>query len=443
MSTDASDPTVGREQATTMTVRGAAFLGIGAMVGAGIFALLGEAGAVAGSAVWIAFLLGGAVAGLLGYVVAKLGARYPSSGGILTFLLEGFGPGHVTGVSSWLLYFSAIIVTSMVAVSFGAYGSSLFFGDDAAPIWGHLLTSAVIVGVAAINIVGSKLVDRLQSIIVVVLLGVFAVFIVATLSSMDASLLAPSNYPPPIDIVSSVALTFFAFLGFAIISFAGGDLPDPKRDLPRAMYLALGVTTILYVLVALGVFGALTPEEVIANGETALAVAAKPSLGDAGYALMALAALLATSSSVNANIYGAANSTAALARSGQFPPIFGQEARVGGTRGLVISTAVVLLLANLVDLSAIASLGSISALAIFLLVALAGFRLRKEAACQAWVIVAAMASTSIVLVVFAVDTFSSDPGIFAAMVGMLVLAVALEMTWSRIRDRRMRERQDV
>ena len=419
-----------------MSVRGAAFLGVGAMVGAGIFALLGEAGAVAGSAVWLSFLLGGVVAGLLGYVVAKLGARYPSSGGILTFLMEGFGTGHVTGVSSWLLYFSAIIVTSMVAVSFGAYGSSLLFGDDAAAVWGHILTSLVVIGVAAINIIGSSLVDRLQSIIVVILLAVFAVFIVATLSSMDTSLLAPSTYPPPIDIVSSVALTFFAYLGFAIISFTGGDLANPKRDLPRAMYLALGITTVLYVLVALGVFGALTPDEVIANGETALAVAAKPSLGEAGYALMAVAALLATSSSVNANIYGAANSTAALAASGQFPPVFGQKALVGGTRGLVISTAIVLVLANLVDLSAIASLGSIAALAIFLLVALAGFRLRKEASCRVWVIVAAIASTLIVLTVFAIDTFQDDPGVFVAMVGMVALSIILELLWSRIRTAR-------
>ena len=72
-----------------MTVRGAAFLGIGAMVGAGIFALLGEAGAVAGSAVWLSFLLAGIVASLLGYTVVKLGVRYPSSGGLIAYLIAG------------------------------------------------------------------------------------------------------------------------------------------------------------------------------------------------------------------------------------------------------------------------------------------------------------------------------------------------------------------
>src|SRR5687768_2795081 len=107
-----------------MSVRGGAFLGVGSVVGAGIFALLGEAGAVAGSAVWLSFLLAGVVAALQGYAVAKMGAKYPSSGGIVTFLLKGHGPGHITAIPSWLLYFAALIVTAMVAVSFGHYGSS-------------------------------------------------------------------------------------------------------------------------------------------------------------------------------------------------------------------------------------------------------------------------------------------------------------------------------
>jgi amino acid transporter len=88
-----------------VSVRGAAFLGIGAMVGAGIFALLGEAGAVAGAAVWLSFLLAGIVAGLLGYTVVKLGVRFPSSGGLIAYLSEGFGNGRLVGIASWLGYF--------------------------------------------------------------------------------------------------------------------------------------------------------------------------------------------------------------------------------------------------------------------------------------------------------------------------------------------------
>ncbi|RZL75463.1 MAG: APC family permease [Rhodococcus sp. (in: high G+C Gram-positive bacteria)] len=421
------------EGGRSMSVRGAAFLGVGSMVGAGIFALLGEAGAVAGSAVWLSFAVAGLVALLQGYAVAKLGATYPSSGGIVTFLLRGYGRGHITAVASWLLYFAAIIVTAMVAVSFGSYGAALFFDDSVA--WAKILTSAVVVAVAAINIAGAKFIDRVQSAIVVVLLAVFAVFIVVTLGELEPDLLAPSTYPPAADIISSVALTFFAYLGFTVISFTGGDLPDPRRNLPRAMYTALGITTALYVLIALGVFGTLTVQEVIDNGETALALAAKPTLGDAGFAMMAVAALLATSSSVNANIYAAAGSTAKLAESGTFPPVFGQRARVGGTRGLVISVVLVLLLANLVDLTAIASLGSVVALVIFLVTSIAAYRLRSETGSRASILLAGITLTVVVLAVFAVQTLQTAPETFTAMIATLVLAVVLDLTWTRRRRR--------
>ena len=129
-----------------MTGRGAAVLGIGSMIGAGIFALLGEAGAVAGAAVWISFLLGGVVATLLGYVCVKLGTRYPSSGGLITYLVEGFGNGRLVGVASWLGYIAAIvIVTAMVAVSFGSYATTLFVGEDAGAGWDNLFTTIVVV----------------------------------------------------------------------------------------------------------------------------------------------------------------------------------------------------------------------------------------------------------------------------------------------------------
>jgi amino acid transporter len=419
-----------------MTVRGAAALGVGAMVGAGIFALLGEAGAMAGSAVWLSFLIGGVVATLLGYVVAGLGARYPSSGGLVTYLMKGFGGGHVTGVASWLLYFAALIVTSMVAVSFGSYATALFFGDDASAVWPHVFTSGIVIAVAAINILGASLLDRVQSLVVVALLVVFGVFVAATLPRMETALLAPSTYPPGIDIVSSVALTFFAYLGFAVISYAGDDLPDPQRTLPRATYLALGFTTLLYVLISVGVFGTLTTEQVIGYGETALAEAARPVLGQAGFAMMAAAALLATSSSVTANIYGAVGATKALGASGMFPASFSRAGLIGSTRGLTISVVAVLLLANLVDLTAIASLGSVVALMIFLLVAVAGFRLRRETGSRGWVIVVGIAATLVVLVAFLTQTLRYEPGTFVSMIGLLGIAVAMEVGWSLVRRRR-------
>jgi amino acid transporter len=402
------------------------------MVGAGIFALLGEAGAVAGSAVWLSFLLAGIVAGLLGYSVVKLGVRFPSSGGIIAYLIEGFGNGRLVGIASWLGYIAAIvIVCAMVAVSFGSYASSLFVGDDAAAGWDNVFTSLVVVGMLAVNVIGSRVVDRAQSAIVVALLAVFAVFIGATITDVDWDLLAFSGYPSLSDIVASVALTFFAYLGFSVISFASGDLEDPERGLPKAMYGALGVTAVLYVLISFGVFGTLTVDEVVAYGETAIAEAARPALGDAGFVMVAIAAMLATASSVNATLYASAGLTKMLATVGQFPTFFGGETRRGAPAGLVITSGLVLVVANVVDLSAIASVGSAIALVVFLLVAMAGYRRRADTGANAVITLAAIGVTALVLGFFAVDTARNEPATFAAILAIAVLAVVLDFLWKR------------
>jgi amino acid transporter len=417
-----------------MSVRGAAFLGIGAMVGAGIFALLGEAGAVAGSAVWLSFLLAGVVATLLGYNVVKLGVRYPSSGGLITYLLQGFGNGRILGIASWLGYFSAIvIVCSMVAVAFGSYATSLFVGEDAAAAWHNVFTTVIVVAMAAINLIGTRFVDRAQSAIVVLLLAVFAVFIAVTFVDIDWDLLAFGGYPPFSDVIASVALTFFAYLGFSVITFAVGDLRDPARELPKAMYLALAVTAATYVLIALGVFGTLTVEEVRGYGETAIAEAARPALGDVGFAIMAVAALLATASSVNATLYASDGLTATLAEVGQFPPLFGRGSRLGPHAGMLVTAAIVLVVSNLVDLSAIASVGSACSLMIFLLVGVAGHRRRSETGARDAVVLLGVAATAIVLVFFAVDTLRNTPQTFAAIVVIAALAVLIDFLWKRAR----------
>ena len=147
---------------------------------------------------------------------------------------------------------------------------------------------------------------RVQSVVVVVVIGILSLFAVATLANADFALLAPLTIRRWATSSASVALTFFAFLGFGVITFTAAQLVDPPRQLPRAVYLALGIATVIYVAVALGVFGTLTVEEVIDSGGTALAVAAEPVLGQAGYWLMTVTALFATAGATNAGLYPAA-----------------------------------------------------------------------------------------------------------------------------------------
>jgi amino acid transporter len=418
-----------------MSLGGAVFLGVGAMVGAGIFALLGEAGALAGSATWISFALGGAIAGLLGYTVARFSVRYPSRGGLVSFLHRGFGDSHLTGIASWLFYLAGIIVTAMVAVSFGSYARSLFLADDASQVWVKVFASLIVVAMALVNRVGADAVGRLQTIIVFILLGVFAVFIVVTLAEVDLSMMAVSTYPSVFDIVAAVALTFFAYLGFAVISNTAESLPNHGRNVPLGTYLALAIAAGLYVLISVGVYGTLTVEEVIASGDTALAEAARPALGDAGFTMMAIAALLATASSVNANIFAAGGITANLAETRQFPGFFGGPAQLFGTRGITISVVLTLVLANLFDLSTIASIGSAVALAIFALVGVAAMKLRHETSSNPVIIVSAIVGTLVVLLLFCIDTARNAPRTFVAILVIGALTVVFDLLWKSRRDR--------
>src|SRR5512134_2074823 len=173
------------------TVRQAAFIGVGAMVGAGIFALLGEAGAVAGSAVWVSFVLAGVIAGFQGYSFAKLGARFPSGGGLLEYVRMGFGEGHVLGAICWLTYAANIVITSLVAVSFGSYARSLILGDDAPAGWVKVFAALLLLAMLWLNLTGSQAVARVQTVIVWIVVGILLGFAAVTIWNMDPSLLDP------------------------------------------------------------------------------------------------------------------------------------------------------------------------------------------------------------------------------------------------------------
>ena len=196
------------------------------------------------------------------------------------------------------------------------------------------------------------------------------------------------------------------------------------------------MTTITYILIALGVFGTLTVDEAVGYGETAIAEAARPSLGEAGFTMMAVAALLATASSVNATLFASGGLTAMLAEVGQFPPFFGRASRLGAHGGLLITAGIVLVIGNVVDLSAIASVGSACSLMIFLLVGISAFRLRAETGSRAPILLVGMAATAVVLVFFAIDTVRNAPETFGAIIGIAVLAVILDLVWKWWRDRR-------
>ncbi len=363
-------------------------MGVGSMVGAGIFALLGEASAISGSAVWLSFVIGGVIALFSGYSLGKLGARYPAAGGIVEYLTQAFGSGLFTGGMSILLYLTAVISLSLIAKAFGNYATT-FMADQTSPLWRIVFTVGIVLLFVAINLRGARDVAVWERIIVFIKFSVLVILAVAGILYLDPTLLSPSRYPPWKDVFFSLAITFFAYEGFRVITNTAEDMPDPGRTLPRAMVTSILLVMLLYIGIAFAVFGNLPTDRVIATKDYALAEAALPVFGQLGFTVVAVTALISTASSINANLYAVTNVTYQLARDGELPAVFGQP--IGHSReGLVISGLLIIVLALLFDLSEIAAIGSISILFVHAVTHIGHLRLRRQTGASPTMIVLAI-----------------------------------------------------
>jgi len=172
---------------------------------------------------------------------------------------------------------------------------------------------------------------------------------------------------------------------------------------------------------------------VIAAGPTAIAVAAQPVLGDAGYWLMSVTALFATAGATNAGLYPAAGLSDELASTGQFPAIMGGRIADRAPVGLVVAAAAILLLVVLFDLSSVASIGSAVALSIFALVTVAHLRVRKETGARLSILVLALLTTGITLLVFIFTTLIKEPASIVTLVVILLVSIGLDLVVARRR----------
>ena len=382
-----------------ISVFGAAALGIGSMVGAGIFALLGQAGSIAGTATYLSFFLGGIVAISSGYSYSKLGATYPSSGGVIEYLFQGLGKNVYSGTFSVLFLFASIISMAMVSKTFGDYAGSLIINPT--PQWlQNALTSLVLVVFVVLNFIGSKAVSKAEIYIVIAKLSILFLFMIASFQFIEWQNFAPVSYPSPNNILGSLAITYFAYTGFAVITTTASDMSNPKKELPRAIFLAIGFTIVLYVGLSLVVFGTLSVSDVIKYKETALAQAAMPVFGVIGFTIISIAALLSTSSSLNANLFSTLKMSEKEAEEGELSKIFMKSLWKQGTHGLIIIGAIVLLMANFLKIESIASLGSIITLIVTFVVHIGHLRIRKKTGVSTFFLWIAIVLNGITIVLF-------------------------------------------
>ena len=413
-------------------------MGIGAMVGAGIFALLGEASSIAGSAVYISFIVGGVVALSSAYSLGKLGAAFPSSGGIIEYLTQSYGIGYFTGSMSIMLYISAIVSLSLIAKAFANYAVTLL-PANASHLWHPLFSTGIVVLFVMVNLQGAKDVAVWERLIVALKFVVLSVFSIAGILFLNPELLSTDKYPPNSNILYSLSVTFFAFEGFRVITNTAEDMPDPARTLPKAMMAAVLFVMLLYVAISFAVFGNLPVDKVIAAKDFALAQAALPVFGNVGFTAVTITALIATASAINANLYSATNVTYKLAKDGELPEVFGEP--ISHSReGLVISGILVIVLAVLFDLSEIAAIGAISVLFVHAVTHIGHLRIISKTGASYILVIFAIVLCLAAMVLALVYVSKQSNQIIFVLLSFLGIAVTTEIVLQKTNKREVKPR---
>ncbi len=344
------------EKKKAFGVASAVMLGIGSMVGAGIFIIIGQAGAIAGNIVWISFVFGGIAALLSGYSLAKLSFRYPSRGGIVEFLVQCYGEGIFSGSFGVLFYFSGLVAIAAVAKSFGVYAATFMHGYST--FWTNIYAVGIVILFGIINLVGASLVAKSENLIVVIKLTILVVFTIAALFNINPTLLSIKDMPPVKDMLFAIGLTFFAYQGFSVITNTVEDMQNPGKNMLKAMVIAILLVAVLYVLVSIGVLGNLPLSEVIKTKDYALAEAAKPIFGDYGFKIIAATALLATASAINASLYATTEIGYTMAKEGNLPKVYEYNI-YNSNEGLIVSTLLIIpmiIFFNLSEITTVATL---------------------------------------------------------------------------------------
>jgi len=402
----------------------AAMLGIGSMVGAGIFIVIGQAGSIAGNIVWVSFILGGIAALLSGYSLAKLALRFPSRGGIIEYITQEYNVNIFSGGLSIMFYFAQLIAIAAVAKSFGEYGARLFGYHSTFAI--NAFALGVVLTFTAINLIGANVVAKSENIIVGIKLGVLIIFTVSALFYIKPEYLSVKDMPPIMNMFFAIGLTFFAYQGFSVITNTVEDMENPKKTMLKAMILAIGVVMVLYVATSIAVLGNLPLNEVVKAKDYALALAAKPVFGETGFKIMAITALIATASAINATLYATAEISYTLAKKGNLPKIYEYNV-FHSNEGLIISTLIVIPMILFFNLGEITTVAALSVLLIQGLVHLGHLKIIQKTDANKLLIALAALSMFAIAFLTTYYNYSHDPKIIIYLILSFALCFIIEI----------------
>ena len=393
----------------SITLLAAIAMGTGVMIGAGIFALTGQIAELAGPLFPLSFVVGAIVTAFSAYTYVKMSNAFPSSGGIAMILQKAYGPTTVAAGAALLMTLSMVISESLVARTFGTYAMRAL-GREADSILVPVLGVGLIVFAYLVNISGSRAVGLLSIVMAALKVGGIMLFGAAGLWASGITFEASVGEAGATGFVASVALSILAFKGFTTITNSGAEVTNPHQNVGRAIVASIAICVVVYLLVAFAVGSSLSLDRIVAAKDYALAEAAEPALGKTGFYLTVALALVATASGLIASVFAVSRMLTMLTDMKMIPHShFGMPGTIKD-HTLVYTVVIAGFLTVFFDLSRIASLGALFYLVMDIIIHIGVFRhLRHDIKARGWVLLTAIALDAVVLMVFAVSKWQSDP----------------------------------
>jgi len=410
----------------------AAAMGVGGMMGAGLYTLLGLATVSTGSLLPFAFLAAGFAAAFSVYSYAKLGSKYPSRGGAAEFLLQEFGEGVVSGGLNVFQYVAYLIATALYAAGFAEYMRVVLGGD--LPSWAPKAIGAGIVLVfMLVNIVGTKLVGRAETAIIAIEAAILLGFVVLGVGKADFSQVFGGEHTNgALGVITGAALLYVTYQGFGVVTNTSGEMLHPNKELPRAMFSALAIVAVVYLVVSTLVVSLLSVSKMQQDAGHVLADAGEAVLGNVGFLVISGAAILATASAVNATIFAASNIGYDVSQNRQISAAMTRTVWRSAPVSLFVSALVTILFVVFFPLSAVGQMTSLAFLVVYGAVSYGHLRLRAHTGAKAWPLWTAVVLNSALFIALLVEAVrSGSPATWITLVAALIGSFAFEWFYRR------------
>ena len=413
-------------------VFGALSIGVGGIVGGGFFAAFGITVAGAKGGTPIAFLIGGAIALITAYSYIGLTLRYPGPGGTVKFITQAFGQGLAAASINVLLILSYVAIMSVYAYALAGY-TLPYLPEAVRPLASHLIASAALIILGLVNFAGAALVEKSESFFNVGKLAVLALVIIAGLMmpGLDWNRLAPAAWAPPSAIVASGMIGFLAYEGFELIANASDQIVNPKRTLPIAFLGSVLIAIVIYALAFIVGIGHLSLTDLMNAKNFAISAAAGSFLGPFGFGVMAVGAVLASASAMNADYFGAAKLPPRLATINELPSAFHRSLHGQSVISLLVVGIMALLAVNFASVDAMSSATSGGFLLVYAAVNIAAVRQAPQTGTNP-IIPGIAALLCVLALAITVWQFVADPATVSqayAIGAIVIVSIAIEIIY--------------